>query len=129
MPGQHWAEVAAERIRAGESEEDVLEDYGYRRTEQGGDAKLRAEIKEIADYALRLEEHYQKPQDIEFAIEERKVYIVQSRPITTLEKKTTAGEISGNVILEGQSASPGIGTGTVKIIHDMEDIIRDLENS
>jgi hypothetical protein len=28
--GQHWLEVARERVRAGEAEDVVLRDYGYR---------------------------------------------------------------------------------------------------
>lgn len=43
-----------------------------------------SQIKELAKLAIRIEKHYKKPQDIEFAIEKKKVYIVQSRPITTL---------------------------------------------
>lgn len=43
-----------------------------------------AQIKELAKLAIRIEKHYKKPQDIEFAIEKKKAYIVQSRPITTL---------------------------------------------
>src|SRR3989344_918225 len=41
------------------------------------------EIKLLAQYAKKLEEHYKKPQDIEIAIENEKIYIVQSRPIAT----------------------------------------------
>ena len=41
-------------------------------------------IIEIAKTCLTIEKHYGMPMDIEFAIEEGKVYIVQSRPITTL---------------------------------------------
>ena len=44
------------------------------------------EIKNLAEYALKLEKTLQKPQDIEFAIEDSKIFIVQTRPITTLEK-------------------------------------------
>ena len=45
-----------------------------------------------------------------------KFYIVQSRPITTLEKRTKGKVIQGKIILEGMGASPGIGVGVVKII-------------
>jgi len=45
------------------------------------------EIKILGGYAQRLEEHYQKPQDIEFAIENKEIFIVQSRPITTIENR------------------------------------------
>ncbi len=82
----------------------------------------RGELKEIADYAVRLEEHYKKPQDIEFAVENGEVYILQSRPITTLNKESKKSEIKGNVILQGQSASSGVGSGVVKIIESMDDL-------
>ena len=80
------------------------------------------EILELADLAIKLEEHYKKPQDIEFAIENKKVYIVQSRPITTLEKRVKGKIIQGKIILEGLGASPGIGAGVVKIIETMDDL-------
>ncbi len=81
------------------------------------------QIIEAANYAMRLEEHYKKPQDIEFAIEADKFYIVQSRPITTLNKEIKKiGPISGKILLEGQGSSPGIGVGAVKIIKTMADL-------
>ena len=42
------------------------------------------EIMELAEICKMIEEHYQSPQDIEWALEKGKFYIVQSRPITTL---------------------------------------------
>ncbi|MEK6926589.1 MAG: phosphoenolpyruvate synthase, partial [Nanoarchaeota archaeon] len=81
------------------------------------------EIKKLAEMALKLEEHYGKPQDIEFAIEGQEIYLVQTRPITTMGKRIeTHKEIKGTPILEGQPASPGIGVGKVKIVRDMEDL-------
>lgn len=81
------------------------------------------EIKKLAEISLRLEEHYQKPQDIEFAIEGEEIYIVQTRPITTLEKKSqSTEEVKGESILTGLGASPGIASGIVKIIHEIKDL-------
>ena len=80
------------------------------------------EILELADYAIKLENHYKKPQDIEFAIEEKEIYIVQSRPITTLNAKQQIGEIVGKPILEGLGASPGVGVGVVKIIDSTSEL-------
>ncbi|HTY44053.1 MAG TPA: phosphoenolpyruvate synthase [Patescibacteria group bacterium] len=81
------------------------------------------EIKKLAEMLLKLEHHYQKPQDIEFAIEADKIYIVQTRPITTMEKRVgEAGELKGEVLLSGMGASPGIGVGKVKIIKELEDL-------
>jgi len=42
------------------------------------------QILELAEICAKIEKHYGKPQDIEWAYENRNFYIVQSRPITTL---------------------------------------------
>ncbi len=81
-----------------------------------------AQIKEVARLSIKIEELYQKPQDIEFAVENSEIYIVQSRPITTQAKESEQGEIEGEAILEGISASPGIGSGKVKIVKEMSDL-------
>ncbi len=82
------------------------------------------EIKNLAETALMLESHYKKPQDIEFAIENENVYIVQTRPITTIEKRVEeeASNVKGEVILTGLGASPGIASGKIRIIHEMQDL-------
>jgi pyruvate,water dikinase len=78
---------------------------------------------EVANYAIRLEDHYKKPQDIEFALEDGKVYILQSRPITTLNiDRKDKIKTDGKILLHGLGASPGIGVGTVKIVNTMEDL-------
>lgn len=41
-------------------------------------------ILKLAELCQNIERHYKKPQDIEWAFEKGKIYIVQSRPITTL---------------------------------------------
>ncbi|MBU0977310.1 MAG: hypothetical protein KKD18_02750, partial [Nanoarchaeota archaeon] len=61
----------------------------------------------------------QKPQDIEFAIDKTGIYIVQSRPITTQFKKSKDEEVKGNILLAGLGASPGVASGTVKIVRDL----------
>ena len=42
------------------------------------------QIVELAKMCKNIEKQYKKPQDIEWAFEKGKFYIVQSRPITTL---------------------------------------------
>jgi pyruvate, water dikinase len=88
-----------------------------------------AEIKKLAKVAMHIENHYKKPQDIEFAIEDSNVFIVQTRPITTVKKiseQTGSAEESGlkeeNEILVGIPASPGIGSGKVKIVRSKDDL-------
>jgi pyruvate,water dikinase len=81
-----------------------------------------AEIKKYAVWALELEKHYGLPQDIEFAVDAGKLYIVQTRPITTLKKIKKAMVVQGKEILFGQPASPGIGSGEVKVILNLADL-------
>jgi pyruvate,water dikinase len=82
------------------------------------------ELKQLAEYAVKLEEHYEKPQDIEFAVEGEEIYILQTRPITTLKEsgEEKEVEIDGQLITEGMPASPGVASGIVKIIHSMDDL-------
>ena len=43
-----------------------------------------SQIIKLARLCQKIEKHYKHPQDIEWAIEKNKIYITQSRPITTL---------------------------------------------
>jgi len=86
-----------------------------------------SEIVELARYGKKIEEHYNFPQDIEWAVEGDKIYILQSRPVTTLEEKVKEMkeeevEAKGEVILKGLAASPGVAVGKVKIIHDTSEL-------
>ena len=83
----------------------------------------------LARIGKQLEEHYQFPQDIEWAKEDDKIYIVQTRPVTALrERKAEAeSEITGKVILTGAPASPGVASGPVKIVTDPSQIDKVLE--
>ncbi|BFI73177.1 phosphoenolpyruvate synthase [Nanoarchaeota archaeon] len=81
------------------------------------------EIRKLATYGKILEAHYEKPQDIEFAIDDTGIYIVQTRAITTIKKNVKEEKISkeAKVLLKGIAASPGIGVGKVKIILSPEE--------
>lgn len=84
-------------------------------------------INTLAKLGIDLEKHYYFPQDVEWAIEKNNVYIVQTRPITTLDKAQTNGPQMGTIstsehaILIGSPASPGIGVGSAKLIHSVSD--------
>lgn len=81
----------------------------------GQDAERRVledhEVLELAALALRVEGHYGAPQDIEWAEEGGRWYLVQSRPITTL-----AGRDGGDALVSGLGASPGIAAGRARIL-------------
>lgn len=75
-----------------------------------------------------IEHHYYFPQDIEWAIEKDDVFIVQSRPITTIKQTTKINDqnevTTTNLIplVFGAPASPGIGVGPVTIIRSPKEI-------
>ncbi len=80
------------------------------------------EIVELAKIVKKIEEHYKAPQDVEWAIERGRIFIVQTRAVTTIGKEVEAKEVKGEKILEGLGASPGVASGTVKIVHDLSDL-------
>lgn len=78
-------------------------------------------IAELARIGKKIEEHYQFPQDIEWALEKGKLWIVQTRPVTTIDLKSEKmkvdeDKVDEKVLLTGTGASPGVGIGPVKII-------------
>ncbi len=52
------------------------------KSEKRGDSLSTGEISELIKYAKILEDYYGHPQDIEWAIKDGKIYLLQSRPIT-----------------------------------------------
>ncbi len=86
-------------------------------------------IRKLAQIGQQLENHYHKPQDIEWGYYKKHLYIVQTRPITTIKKETkkkltvaNAKIPAGDIILKGQPASPGYVSGRVRIIHTAKEI-------
>ncbi len=84
-------------------------------------------ILELARIGLKAERHYGHPQDMEWAYEKGKIYIVQSRAITTLKLKKKVEEeeklkVEGEVLTRGLPASPGIASGPVKVVHDISEL-------
>ncbi len=79
------------------------------------------EIVALAAYCKKIEQYYNFPEDIEWATERGRIYIIQSRAVTTLEEIKTEA-VKGTPIVEGYGASPGVASGTVKIIKDLSEI-------
>lgn len=78
-----------------------------------------ADIHRIAELGVRDEAHYGAPQDAEWAIEGDDVYFVQTRPVTTLtprEAPAAATQAQSAVLVRGLGASPGVATGTVRVL-------------
>ena len=77
----------------------------------------------LAKIGKYIEELYQFPQDLEWAIEGEEIFIVQTRPVTTIKAEAeTVAEITHPVLLSGAPASPGTASGAVKIVPEASQI-------
>ena len=85
------------------------------------------QLAELAKQAMIIEEHYQAPMDIEWALDgqDGELYIVQARPETVksradsniIERYTL--ESSSKVLCEGRAIGGRIGAGPAKVIMDI----------
>jgi len=116
---QEWKLVKKE---GGRGKEDNIK-VNLTPTEQSRQKITDDDILALARIGKRLEDHYQFPQDIEWAKENRTIFIVQTRPVTTIRKMAEARpEITATPILSGSPASPGIASGPVKLVPDPSQI-------
>ncbi len=101
------------------------------------------EVERLVELGQRVEAHYDAPQDVEWAIVNGEVFMLQSRPITTIsetaatdpaatnggeaERSSTATERAksstdgaADTLVRGVSASPGTGSGAVRIVKKLD---------
>ena len=89
-----------------------------------------AEVEQLARYALVIEEHYGRPMDIEWGKDgiDGQLYILQARPETV--KSQAANQVEyryklkakGSVLVEGRAIGQKIGTGPVRIVHNISEM-------
>src|SRR6266567_3784677 len=89
------------------------------------------QVVELARLARDIEDHYQTPQDVEFAVERsksgQKVYVVQTRPETFWARMKSPSESGKSpvldrvVVVQGLAASPGLHAGRAKIVVGLQD--------
>ncbi len=90
-----------------------------------------SKIQELADAAIQIEEYYETPQDIEWAISaDGTIYFLQSRPLLQMESSRPAEELhleqfSDSLLFEGGiNASPGTASGRVFKVKKQVDILQ-----
>ncbi len=83
------------------------------------------EVKELADYAMLIEKHYERPMDIEWGKDGRdgKLYVLQARPETVQSQRSSVIEKyrlqqHSKVLVSGRAIGQRIGSGSVRIVHD-----------
>jgi pyruvate,water dikinase len=94
------------------------------------------EVLELADYAIRIEDHYSRlagqptPMDIEWAKdgEDGKLYIVQARPETVASRRTAGAfetyalKGTGAVLATGRAVGEKIASGAVRLVTGAHDL-------
>ncbi len=95
---------------------------------EGSKPKLTdAQVVELAAIGKRIEAHYGSPQDIEWGLLDDRVYLLQTRPITTISPTARtngdnpAPSPGSAPILDGSPASPGVASGRVRVILNAAD--------
>ena len=89
------------------------------------------DVVELSKMAVTIEEHYQRPMDIEWGKDgsDGKLYILQARPETvqsrsgrTIQRYTLKNR--SNVVTSGRSIGQKIGAGTAKVIRHVSEMNR-----
>jgi len=86
------------------------------------------QVEELARLALKIEQHYQRPMDIEWALDgsDQQLYILQARP-ETVKSRVDVGQLQSyrmlqksEVLVSGRAIGQRIGSGKAKIITDVQ---------
>ncbi|GAA1971955.1 phosphoenolpyruvate synthase [Terrabacter lapilli] len=86
------------------------------------------DVTELAHHALRIEEHYGRPMDIEWGKDgvDGRLYILQARP-ETVQSRQAAGVMRryrmderGPVVVEGRAIGQKIGAGGVRVLSSID---------
>lgn len=89
-----------------------------------------AEVQQLAQYALVIEQHYGRPMDIEWGKDgtDGQLYILQARPETVKSQAKGQAEQrfklkgTGTVLAEGRAIGQKIGTGPVRLVHNISEM-------
>ena len=112
-------------IRAGD-EGDIIEDSVPEELQQSSSLS-EDEIKMLYGFAMEIEDHYDMPQDIEFAIDKNgEPYILQTRPLRLIRTAKAEVDIDltsyEKIISGGWTICPGGGTGKVHHVSSSSDM-------
>ncbi|MEQ6890582.1 phosphoenolpyruvate synthase [Halomonas sp. CS7] len=88
------------------------------------------QIMDLARQAVTIEQHYERPMDIEWALDgdDGKLYIVQARPETVVSQQE-GGKLErfqlkekGRTLVSGRAIGQRIGSGAVKVVFSPDDM-------
>ncbi len=89
-----------------------------------------ADVEQLARYAVVIEQHYGRAMDIEWGKDgvDGQLYILQARPETVKSQAGNAAELryklkgKGTVLAEGRAIGQKIGTGPVRLVHNISEM-------
>ena len=89
-----------------------------------------SDVEQLAHYALVIEDHYGRPMDIEWGKDgiDGQLYILQARPETVKSQAGNSVEYryklkgKGAVLVDGRAIGQKIGTGPVRIVHNISEM-------
>jgi len=86
----------------------------------------------LASIGKKLEEYFRYPQEVKFAIDKNKIYVLETKSLIRSIKKPIfynnfpefnhKPKINHRVFLKGISSFPGIATGQVKVVPNLKDL-------
>ncbi len=97
-------------------------------SERGRLSLTDAEVTELARHAVKIEEHYGRPMDIEWGKDgvDGGLYILQARPETVKSRQSGSTmqrfrmEERGPVVVEGRAIGQKVGAGAVRLMRSIE---------
>lgn len=86
-------------------------------------------LRGVAELVIATEAHHGCPQDVEWAIASGKIWLVQARPITTLDDDEADATAESGVLARGLPAAPGTVAGRVRVLRTPQecDLLQDSE--
>ena len=117
-----YSNVAGERVRTEETPAALRNTFSI----------TDADVEELARQSLVIEQHYDRPMDIEWGKDGNtgKLYILQARP-ETVKSRAHATQIEryalqqrGDVLSEGRAIGSKIGSGVARVVRSLDDMAR-----
>jgi len=117
-----YSNVAGERVRTEETPAALRNTFSI----------TDADVEELARQSLVIEQHYDRPMDIEWGKDGNtgKLYILQARP-ETVKSRAHATQIEryalqqrGDVLSEGRAIGSKIGSGVARVVRSLDDMVR-----
>ncbi len=115
-----YSDAPGERVRTEDTPADLRSRFSL----------SDADVHELSRQALVIEQHYQRPMDIEWAKDgvSGKLFIVQARP-ETVKSRAKATQIErfhldrrGTVVAEGRAIGQKIGAGVARVVRSLDDM-------